>query len=188
MIEREVKEARSKWVYQRKEEPKAKTGEKVQVKESKKAGEKQANYKVQTVMKIEGLEPIAINMVVALYRSFMPSEEQLYYVREQEELNRETEDSVQIRKGPNMAIKVILTKQNAKMAYHLKPLFVQGHLNGITVSRMMVDNRAKWNLSGQYDKRLGKTTEDLIPTNIVVSSFTRGAMIREVSYPWTSHY
>ncbi|KAL3516042.1 hypothetical protein ACH5RR_022944 [Cinchona calisaya] len=69
--------------------------------------------------------------------------------------------------------KVVLTKPNMDMAYHLKPLFVQGHLDKVPVTRMMVDNRAAMNiLPANMVKRLGKTTKDLIPTDIVVSSFT----------------
>ncbi|KAL3533586.1 hypothetical protein ACH5RR_007107 [Cinchona calisaya] len=118
IIENEAKEARSKWVYRRKERLESKKAEKEPAKESKKG-------------------------------------------------------SVQIIKGTNMVDKVILTKPNSKMAYHLKPFFVQRHLNGILVSRIMVDNGAPVNiLAANIMKRLGKTIEDLVPTDIVISKIT----------------
>ncbi|KAL3500531.1 hypothetical protein ACH5RR_039624 [Cinchona calisaya] len=141
-----------------------------------------------------------INMVVALPGSFMPNEDQLYYVGEHKKPNSlgvakillienekisstpkplkisETEYSVQIIKGPNMADKVILTKPNAEMAYYLNSLFMQGHLHKISIPRMMIYNRAVVNiLPTNMMKRLGNTTEDLVPIDIVVSSFIGGA-------------
>ncbi|KAL3516726.1 hypothetical protein ACH5RR_023628 [Cinchona calisaya] len=77
--------------------------------------------------------------------------------------------SVQIIEGLNVANKVVLTKPNIEMAYHLKLLFMQGHLNGIPLTRMMVDNGAAVNiLLARMMKRMGKTTEDLAPMDIVV--------------------
>ncbi|KAL3513405.1 hypothetical protein ACH5RR_026122 [Cinchona calisaya] len=99
------------------------------------------------MVKINGLEPMIISMVVALPRSFMPNKDQPYCEEELEELKQsvvakilltkkketlnslgpmeinEIEGSVQIIKRPNMADKVILTKPNIEMKYHLKPLF-----------------------------------------------------------------
>ncbi|KAL3502904.1 hypothetical protein ACH5RR_037353 [Cinchona calisaya] len=143
------------WGQQRKEELEAKKGDKGLVKKSKEAGGKHADGKVHIKVKIDGLEPMVINMVV-------------HYPEVSE-----TESSVQIVKRPNIADKVNLTKPNAEMAYHLKPLFIQGHLNKIPVPRMMVGNRAMVNiLSANMMKRLGKTMKDLVPTDIVVRSFT----------------
>ncbi|KAL3504148.1 hypothetical protein ACH5RR_033989 [Cinchona calisaya] len=85
----------------------------------------------------------------------------------------EINGSVQIVRGPNMADKVVLTRPNTEMVYHLKPLFVQGHLNRVPGARMKEDNGAAMNiLPASMMNRLGKCIEDLILTNIMVSSFT----------------
>ncbi|KAL3510456.1 hypothetical protein ACH5RR_029857 [Cinchona calisaya] len=131
---------------------------------SNKVAEKQTEDKKQTLIKIESLEPLLVSMVVALPSSFMPDGEQPYHDEEQEESSslvvvemlltdkredveistpiaaNEIEGSVQIIEGSNMADKVVLTKCNTKMAYHLWPLFLEGHLNGVLVARMMVQN------------------------------------------------
>ncbi|KAL3533435.1 hypothetical protein ACH5RR_006956 [Cinchona calisaya] len=93
----------------------------------------------------------------------------------------ETEDSVQIIKGPNMVNRVVLTKPYTELAYHLKPLFVQGHLNGILVARMMVDNGTVVNILPARMMKLGKSIEDLIPKDIVVINFTVGVRIHRGS-------
>ncbi|KAL3507287.1 hypothetical protein ACH5RR_032669 [Cinchona calisaya] len=54
------------------------------------------------------------------------------------------------------------------MAYHLKPLFVQEHLNGVPVARKMVDISAVANmLPASMMKRLEKSTKDLILSDIM---------------------
>ncbi|KAL3537939.1 hypothetical protein ACH5RR_001305 [Cinchona calisaya] len=134
-----------------------------------------------------------VGMVVALPRSFTLNRDLLYYEGEREESNslpiaeillidkeamidvsmpigfNEIEGSVHIVMGPNTIDKVVLTKPNAEMAYHLKLLYVQRHLNRIPVARMMVDNGAAVNiLQASIMKRLGKCTDGLILTDIVL--------------------
>ncbi|KAL3534640.1 hypothetical protein ACH5RR_003101 [Cinchona calisaya] len=86
------------------------------------------------------------------------------------------ERDMQIAKTQNSVDKVIPTKSSTGMSCHLKPLFVQGYINGIQVHRMMVNNNVEVNiLSASMMKRLGKLSKDLMPTNIVVSTFIRKA-------------
>ncbi|KAL3503967.1 hypothetical protein ACH5RR_033808 [Cinchona calisaya] len=123
--------------------------------ESKENGAKQADSKAHIGVKIDNLESMEILSIPGLM-----------------EVN-EIEGNVQIVKRPNMADKMIVTKPNSKMAHHLKPLFMQGHMNRIPIPRMMVDNGVAVNiLPSNMMKRLRKTIEDLVPTDIVVSSFT----------------
>ncbi|KAL3516755.1 hypothetical protein ACH5RR_023657 [Cinchona calisaya] len=52
-------------------------------------------------------------------------------------------------------------------------LVIDSHMNGILVPRMMIDNRTAVNiLPANAMKRLGKTMEYLVSTDIVMSSFT----------------
>ncbi|KAL3509699.1 hypothetical protein ACH5RR_029100 [Cinchona calisaya] len=70
------------------------------------------------------------------------------------------------------------------MAYHLKPLFMQGHLNGLPVASLMVDNGVAMNvLPANMMKGLGKSIENLIPTDIVLNSYTEGATNTWVIFP-----
>ncbi|KAL3529321.1 hypothetical protein ACH5RR_008643 [Cinchona calisaya] len=85
----------------------------------------------------------------------------------------EVEESVQIIKGQNVIEKMVLTKLNTDMAYHFRPLFVQGNINRVPIPRIMMDNDATVNiLSTSMRKRLGKSIDGLMSTVKVVNSFT----------------
>jgi hypothetical protein len=53
---------------------------------------------------------------------------------------------------------------------HLEPLYVRGHIDGVPVSRMLVDGGAVVNLM-PYDlfKKLGKSDAELVKTNMTLS-------------------
>src|SRR5512135_2875179 len=55
---------------------------------------------------------------------------------------------------------------------HLKPLYINGYVNGKPMSKMMVDGGAAVNLMPYTTfRKLGRTTEDLIKTNMVLKDF-----------------
>jgi hypothetical protein len=67
---------------------------------------------------------------------------------------------------------VIFEKPRAKNYKHLKTLYLKGYINGQPVNKMLVDTGAVVNImpySGLH--RLGRSTGDLIKTNIMLSDF-----------------
>ena len=64
-----------------------------------------------------------------------------------------------------------------EMTRHIKPLYVRAHLNGKTVSKVLLDNVSAINvMSLRMLRALGRSINDLIETKVVVSAF-----IEEVS-------
>jgi hypothetical protein len=58
---------------------------------------------------------------------------------------------------------------------HLKALYMQGHINGKPISRMLVDRGAIVNLMSYYlFKKIGGSDEELIKTNMTVSGVGGG--------------
>jgi hypothetical protein len=61
---------------------------------------------------------------------------------------------------------------------HLKPLHVKGHINGTLVHNMLVDNGAIVNVMPYaLYKKLGGTDEELVKTNMMITSVGGGAPI-----------
>jgi hypothetical protein len=73
---------------------------------------------------------------------------------------------------------------------HLKPLYIQGHLDGTPISRMLIDGGAIINLmSYSLFKKMGKSDEDLIKTNMTINGVDGGDPIGAKgllpwSWPW----
>jgi hypothetical protein len=58
---------------------------------------------------------------------------------------------------------------------HLKPLYIQGHLDGTPISRMLIDGGAIINLmSYSFFKKMDKSNEELIKTNMMINDFCGG--------------
>jgi hypothetical protein len=67
---------------------------------------------------------------------------------------------------------VIFEKPQEKHYKHLKALYVRGHINGRPVGRMLVDTGAAVNIMPYAMlRRLGRSTEDLIKTNVTLNDF-----------------
>ncbi|XP_073017956.1 uncharacterized protein [Primulina eburnea] len=79
-----------------------------------------------------------------------------------------------IKEGhPNKPQQVILEKPTPVMTKHIRPLYIKAHVNGKPVSRVLIDNGSVVNvLPVRMLKSLGKTEEDLIPTEVSVAAFT----------------
>jgi hypothetical protein len=84
---------------------------------------------------------------------------------------RAHEDSsvAQLDLGPRP---VIFEKPQAKNYKHLKALYLKGYINGQPVNKMLVDTGAAVNIM-PYSvlRRLGRSTRDLIKTNVTLSDF-----------------
>jgi hypothetical protein len=67
---------------------------------------------------------------------------------------------------------VIFEKPQAKNYKHLKALYLKGYINGQPVNKMLVDTGAAVNIM-PYSvlRRLGRSTGDLIKTNVMLSDF-----------------
>jgi hypothetical protein len=67
---------------------------------------------------------------------------------------------------------VIFEKPRAKNYKYLKALYLKGYINGQPVNKMLVDTRAVVNIM-PYSMlcRLGRSTRDLIKTNVTLSDF-----------------
>ncbi|XP_075479340.1 uncharacterized protein LOC142520223 [Primulina tabacum] len=71
-----------------------------------------------------------------------------------------------------MPKEVILEKLTLAMTKHIRPLYIKAHVNGKPVSRVLIDNSSAVNvLPVRMLKSMGKTEEDLIPTEVLVASF-----------------
>ncbi|KAM1329403.1 hypothetical protein ACFX2F_013578 [Malus domestica] len=69
--------------------------------------------------------------------------------------------------------KMVFNRPNISFANHLKPIYVTAHLEGVPFKRILIDGGAAINvLPAKQMKKLGRGTEDLIPTDLTVSSFS----------------
>jgi hypothetical protein len=67
---------------------------------------------------------------------------------------------------------IIFEKPQAKNFKHLKALYLKGYINGQPVNKMLVDTGAAVNIMPYTDlRRLGRSTGDLIKTNVTLSDF-----------------
>ncbi|XP_075515394.1 uncharacterized protein LOC142550036 [Primulina tabacum] len=73
---------------------------------------------------------------------------------------------------PNKPKQVILEKPTSAMTKHIRPLYIKAHVNGKPVSKVLIDNGSAVNvLPVRMLRNLGKTKEDLIPTEVSVAAF-----------------
>ncbi|KAM1760170.1 hypothetical protein ACFX12_003070 [Malus domestica] len=69
--------------------------------------------------------------------------------------------------------KMVFSRPTISLANHLKPIYVTAHLEGVPFRRILIDRAAAVNvLPAKQMKRLGRGTEDLIPIDLTVSSFS----------------
>jgi hypothetical protein len=62
---------------------------------------------------------------------------------------------------------------------HLKPMYIQRHLDGTPISQMLIDGGAIINLmSYSFFKKMGKSDEELIKTNMTINDIGGGDPIR----------
>ena len=69
--------------------------------------------------------------------------------------------------------RVILEKPSVEMTRHIRPLYIKAHLNGKPISRVLIDDGSVMNvIPSRTLVMLGRTEEDLIPTDVTMSAFT----------------
>jgi hypothetical protein len=76
------------------------------------------------------------------------------------------EEIAQLCLGPKEA----MFEKLEESSQHLKPLYIQGHIDGRLISRMLVDGGATINLmSYSVFKRLGREDDELVKTNLTLN-------------------
>ncbi|KAH7845112.1 hypothetical protein Vadar_032603 [Vaccinium darrowii] len=76
---------------------------------------------------------------------------------------------------PSPVASVLFEKPDPLMTQHLRPLYIQGHLDGIPVSHILVDNGSAANLMPRFMLvKLGKGDQDLLPSSTSISDFAGG--------------
>ncbi|KAM1794035.1 hypothetical protein ACFX11_034557 [Malus domestica] len=68
---------------------------------------------------------------------------------------------------------MVFSCPNISLVNHLKPIYVVAHLEGVPFKRILIDRGAAVNvLPSKQMRKMGRGTEDLIPTDLTVSSFS----------------
>ncbi|KAH7860154.1 hypothetical protein Vadar_010012 [Vaccinium darrowii] len=76
---------------------------------------------------------------------------------------------------PSHVASVLFEKPDPLMTQHLRPLYIQGHLDGIPVNRILMDNGSAANLMPHFMLvKLGKGDQDLLPSSASISDFAGG--------------
>lgn len=73
------------------------------------------------------------------------------------------------------ASRVTFEKPPDEMTKHLRPLYIRAHIDGKPVSRVLVDNGAAVNIQQlRMVRRLSKSEQDFLPSEVSVTSFDGG--------------
>jgi hypothetical protein len=66
-----------------------------------------------------------------------------------------------------------------ELSQHLKPLYVQGHINRKPISKMLIDDSAAINLMPYFVfKKLGREVDELMKTNLTLNGVLEGGGTR----------
>jgi hypothetical protein len=80
-------------------------------------------------------------------------------------------------------------KKTEESSQHLKLLYIQGHLDGRPISRMLIDGGAAINLiSYTVFKKVGREDDKLMKTNLTLNGVGGGGATQwrpEASSPWS---
>ncbi|GKV05136.1 hypothetical protein SLEP1_g17178 [Rubroshorea leprosula] len=96
------------------------------------------------------------------------------------EFPKQTEEEVivvpaQDDEEEDMTNKIVFEKPEEKMAKHIRPLYINAHMHGTPISRVLVDNEAAVNvLPTCMLYKIGKSLDDLVHTEVTISDFTGG--------------
>ena len=104
---------------------------------------------------------------------------------DQDDVDEVEEESAKLVLSPERAV---FDKPEGTENRHLKPLYINGYVNGKPMFKMMVDGGAAVNLMPYATfRKLGRNAEDLIKTNMVLKDFggnpseTRGVLNVELT-------
>jgi hypothetical protein len=91
---------------------------------------------------------------------------------------RGAEEVTQMCLGP----KVVVFEKPEELSQHLKPLYVQGHIDGKPVSRMLIDGGAAINLKPySIFRKLERENDELMKTNLTLNGMGGNPMeVRDV--------
>jgi hypothetical protein len=93
------------------------------------------------------------------------------------------EEVAQMCLGP----KEVMFKKPKELSQHLKPLYIQGHIDGKPNSRMLVDGAVAVNLmSYSIFKKHGREDDKLMKTNLMLNGMGVTQWRAGVSSPWSS--
>jgi hypothetical protein len=93
------------------------------------------------------------------------------------------EEVVQMCLGPKEAV----FEKPKELNQHLKPLYIRGHIDGMPISRLLVDGGAVVNLIPySVFKKLGREDDELMKTNLMLNSVGGTRWKPEVTSPWSS--
>ncbi|CAL9021057.1 unnamed protein product, partial [Prunus brigantina] len=71
-----------------------------------------------------------------------------------------------------VAFNEVIPRDEVNKYRHLKPLYISAHVEGVPISKVFVDCGATVNiLPCSLMRKLAKTREDLIPSDVIMSSF-----------------
>ena len=80
---------------------------------------------------------------------------------------------IQIIQSINVPDKVTLTTPDNTITKHLRPIFIKAHNERNPIPKLLADNGVAINILPTYMmKKLSKTDDDLLPTDIMISNFT----------------
>jgi hypothetical protein len=108
-----------------------------------------------------------INMVIMLLAEFRGAEEEV----------------TQMCLGP----KEVMFEKPEESSQHMKPLYIQGHIDGKPISRMLIDSGTAINLmSYSIFKKLSREDNELVKTNLMLNGVGAIRWRLGVSSPWSS--
>jgi hypothetical protein len=85
--------------------------------------------------------------------------------------------------GPKEAV----FKKPKESSHHLKPLYIQGHIDGKPISRMFIDSGAVVNLMPySVFKKLGREDDELVKANLTLNGIGATLWRPWMSSPWNS--
>jgi hypothetical protein len=85
--------------------------------------------------------------------------------------------------GPKEAV----FEKPEESSQHLKPLYIQGHIDGKPISRMLIDGDTVVNLMPySIFKKLGREDDELVKNNLMLNGVGATQWRPGVSSPWSS--
>jgi hypothetical protein len=74
-------------------------------------------------------------------------------------------------------LKEAMFEKPEKSSQHMNPLYVRGHIDGRSISRMLVDGSAAVNLIPySIFKKLGREDDELVKTNLILNGVGGGQL------------
>jgi hypothetical protein len=86
-----------------------------------------------------------------------------------------------------LSLKEVVFEKSEESSQHLKPLYIRGHIDGRSISRMLVDGGVAVNLMlYSVFKKLGRKDNELVKNNLTMNNVGATQWRLEASSPWSS--